>query len=224
MSELSTIFNLLTNATWVVKLTLLVLIILSTLSWGLIGQKIIRLYRAHRDNRTFEQQFWSGADIRQLHQSCANQPTNSITQIIFCAGWEEFVKITSHSNDKHHPIDNTRRAMKAAAQREISQLESRNAFLATVGSVSPYIGLFGTVWGIMHAFIGLGHSTQATLQAVAPGIAEALIATAMGLFAAIPAVIGYNRLTADMDQLVTETDTFIEEFSNILQRKQPHSN
>ncbi|WP_174872865.1 MotA/TolQ/ExbB proton channel family protein, partial [Vogesella oryzae] len=138
---------------------------------------------------------------------------------LFQAGFAEFLKLRRQSGmEASDQLDGARRAMRAAAQRELDALDHHNAFLATVGSVSPYIGLFGTVWGIMHAFIGLGNAGQATLATVAPGIAEALIATAIGLFAAIPAVVAYNRFAADVDRLAGRFDSFMEEFSNILQR------
>lgn len=221
MSEFATMLSLLSHATIIVKLTLLILIVLSAISWGLIGQKLLVLYRVNRDDKAFHAQFWQGGDMNALYQQIADQQTNSVMQITFCAGFGEFIKIAQMANPSSQFIESMRRAMKAAAQREIHTLEAHNTFLATVGSVSPYIGLFGTVWGIMHAFMGLEHATQATLQAVAPGIAEALIATAIGLFAAIPAAIAYNRFTANIDQLIMQIDVFVEEFSNILQRKMP---
>ena len=139
---------------------------------------------------------------------------------IFQSGFAEFLKLRRQPGGELSDImDGTRRAMKAAAQRELDELDRHTSFLATVGSVSPYIGLFGTVWGIMHAFIGLGNAGNATLATVAPGIAEALIATAIGLFAAIPAVVAYNRFAYDIDRFATRFDTFMEEFSNILQRQ-----
>lgn len=222
MSELATVVSLLSHATIVVKLTLLVLVTLSALSWGLMGQKMILLHRTHHGDKIFNKQFWQGGDMNALYQKLVNQPTQSVLQRIFCAGFGECLKLTSNNQASSiQLIESMRRAMKATAQREIHILESHHSFLATVGSVSPYIGLFGTVWGIMHAFMGLEHTTQATLQAVAPGIAEALIATAVGLFAAIPATIGYNRFTAEIERLMMHIDVFVEEFSNILQRKLP---
>lgn len=219
MSEFQEIYKLLTEATFVVQCIMAILLLLSALSWGLIGQKSLQIRRSKRDTNAFERTFWGGIDLNRLYQECARSRDNDAMKAIFCAGFGEFRKLRSRGGELADIMDGTRRAMRATAQRELDALESHNAFLATVGSVSPYIGLFGTVWGIMHAFIGLGNATQATLQTVAPGIAEALIATAIGLFAAIPAVVGYNRFAADVDRLATRFDTFMEEFSNILQRQ-----
>ena len=163
--------------------------------------------------------FWKGGDLAELYQRTAQSRTGSGMEHIFTAGFREFAKHRKQGSASAVTLDSARRAMRAAYQREIDALEAGLSGLATVGSVSPYIGLFGTVWGIMNAFRGLANVSQATLAQVAPGIAEALIATAIGLFAAIPAVVGYNRYTHDVDRLATRYETFIEEFSNILQRQ-----
>ncbi|MDN0074719.1 protein TolQ [Crenobacter sp. SG2303] len=214
------VFSLIANASLVVQLVMAGLLALSVLSWALIIQKSLLLKGARRDSEDFERTFWGGADLNRLYEDGNRRQDGSAMERIFQSGFGEFLKLRSKNHGELSDImDGSRRAMRAAAQRELDALENHNAFLATVGSVSPYVGLFGTVWGIMHAFIGLGNATQATLQTVAPGIAEALIATAIGLFAAIPAVIGYNRFAADVDRLATRFDTFMEEFSNILQRQ-----
>jgi biopolymer transport protein TolQ len=168
----------------------------------------------------FENVFWKGPDLNALFQSAASaRHTAGSMERIFEAGFREFIKHKRQPGmDISIVMDGTRRAMRATYQREMDSLESHLSFLATVGSVSPYVGLFGTVWGIMHAFIGLSNMTQVTLATVAPGIAEALVATAIGLFAAIPAVIAYNRFARDIDRIAGQLESFIEEFSNILQR------
>ena len=164
----------------------------------------------------FEDDFWSGGDLAALHQTASKRRGEmGALARIFDAGMTEFLKTHRSTN----AVDGARRAMRAAFQREVDDMETNLGFLASAGSVSPYIGLLGTVWGIMHSFLGLASAEQATLAAVAPGIAEALIATAMGLFAAIPAVIAYNRYTNDIDRLAIRFETFVDEFLNILQRQ-----
>ncbi|TIC81195.1 protein TolQ [Crenobacter intestini] len=218
MQEMSVV-SLILNASLVVQLVMAGLVLTSVLSWALIFNKVSVLRGARREAESFEQKFWSGADLTRLYEDAARQSERGSMETIFHAGFAEFLKLRGRPGAELSDImDGSRRAMRAAAQRELDELESHNAFLATVGSVSPYVGLFGTVWGIMHAFIGLGNAGQATLATVAPGIAEALIATAIGLFAAIPAVIAYNRFATDVDRLATRYDTYMEEFSNILQR------
>lgn len=219
MSELQEIFSLISNATWVVLLIMAFLLLLSALSWGIMGQKIIQIGRVKKDSQAFEKEFWSGIDLSRFYQNNLRQRDQEAMNAIFSAGFSEFKKLRESNIDTSAILESTQRAMRAAAQRELDALENRINTLATIGSVSPYIGLFGTVWGIMHAFIGLGNATQATLQTVAPGIAEALIATAIGLFAAIPAVVGYNHFSNDIDRLTTKFDSFMEELSNILQRQ-----
>ena len=211
--------TLILQASIVVQAVMALLVLLSLWSWWQIFLKMFQLRRSARDTDVFEDEFWKGGDLAELFQRTAQSRTGSGMEHIFTAGFREYAKHRKQGSSSAATLDSARRAMRAAYQREIDALESNLSGLATVGSVSPYIGLFGTVWGIMNAFRGLANVSQATLANVAPGIAEALIATAIGLFAAIPAVIGYNRYTHDVDRLATRYETFIEEFSNILQRQ-----
>jgi biopolymer transport protein TolQ len=198
-----------------------VLVLASLFSWTYIFMKVFALRRAQRQAEEFEREFWSGSDLVGLYQRAAGgRYVAAGMERIFEAGFKEFLKLKGRAGaDVTALMDGTRRAMKATLQREVDALESHLSFLATVGSVSPYIGLFGTVWGIMNAFRGLSNVAQATLAQVAPGIAEALVATAIGLFAAIPAVIAYNRFAHDIDRLAGRYESFMEELSNILQRQ-----
>ena len=193
----------------------------SLMSWWFIFIKMFALKRAVQMTDRFEREFWGGGDINRMYQRVADEHAEAgEMERIFEAGFGEFMKLRQQAGlSLNAIIGGTRRAMRATFQRELDGLESHLSFLATVGSVSPYVGLFGTVWGIMIAFMGLSSVAQATLAQVAPGIAEALIATAMGLFAAIPAVVGYNRYTHDIDRLAIRMESFMEEFSNILQRQ-----
>jgi biopolymer transport protein TolQ len=215
------IWALIMQASIVVKIVMAILALVSLMSWWYIFMKLFTLRRAKKQAETFEREFWGGSDLVGLYQrSASGHHETQGMERIFEAGFKEFLKLKSKSgSDVGALMDGTRRAMKAAFQRELDFLERHLSFLATVGSVSPYIGLFGTVWGIMNAFRGLSNVAQATLAQVAPGIAEALIATAIGLFAAIPAVIAYNRYAAEIDRLANRYESFIEEFSNILQRQ-----
>jgi biopolymer transport protein TolQ len=192
---------------------------LSLWSWWQIFLKLFQLKRATRETNAFEDEFWKGGDLAELFQRASQARVGGGLEHIFTAGFREYSKHRRQGSKADVTLDSARRAMRAAYQREIDALEANLAGLATVGSVSPYIGLFGTVWGIMNAFRGLANVAQATLANVAPGIAEALIATAIGLFAAIPAVVAYNRYTHDVDRLSVRYESFIEEFSNILQRQ-----
>jgi biopolymer transport protein TolQ len=216
-----TILSMILNASIVVKAVMLLLAMASLLSWTYIFMKLFTIRRARRQADEFEREFWSGSDLVGLYQRAAGgRYVASGMERIFEAGFKEFLKLKGRAGaDVTALLDGTRRAMKATFQREMDALESHLAFLATVGSVSPYVGLFGTVWGIMNAFRGLSNVAQATLAQVAPGIAEALVATAIGLFAAIPAVIAYNRFTHDIDRLASRYESFMEELSNILQRQ-----
>jgi biopolymer transport protein TolQ len=212
---------LVANASVVVQGVLLLLLLASLMSWWTIFQKLFSIRHAAKHTDNFEEEFWSGTDMGHLYQrvSSGHQTVMGMEKI-FEAGFREFLKLKRQGRlDNTAIMEGTRRAMKAAYQREMDYLEAGLAFLASVGSVSPYVGLFGTVWGIMNAFRGLSTVVQATLAQVAPGIAEALIATAMGLFAAIPAVLAYNRYAHEIDRLGTRFESFIEEFSNILQRQ-----
>ena len=215
------ILSLVAGASVIVQVVLLLLLLASVFSWYYIFLKYFALRRAHNLAVEFEKQFWSGADLKDLHQrALSSREGAGSMERIFEAGFREFMKLRKQpSMDVRAITDGTGRAMRATYQREIEELESNLSFLASVGSVSPYVGLFGTVWGIMNSFRGLSNVAQATLAAVAPGIAEALVATAMGLFAAIPAVMAYNWFAGDVNRLAIRYDSFIEEFSNILQRQ-----
>ncbi len=216
------ILSLVTQATLVVQVVMALLMLISVASWTTIFSKGLAIRRAQRDTQAFERKFWSGADLNQLFQAASNPRHQTVAlERIFEAGMSEFLKLRSRAGeiDRQALIEGAQRAMRASYQREMDVLDARLAFLASAGSVSPYIGLFGTVWGIMHAFTNLSSLQQATLASVAPGIAEALIATAIGLFAAIPAVVAYNRFAHDIDRLANRLETFMEEFSNILQRQ-----
>ena len=217
------ILSLVSHATLVVQLVMALLLLISLASWTSIFSKGLAIRRARRETELFERRFWSGSDLVQLYQVATNPNHKTVAlERIFEAGMGEFLKLRGSRAgdvDRQALINGAQRAMRAGYQREMDNLEARLAFLASAGSVSPYIGLFGTVWGIMHAFTNLSSLQQATLASVAPGIAEALIATAIGLFAAIPAVVAYNRFAHDIDRLANRFETFMEEFSNILQRQ-----
>lgn len=218
-SDLS-LLNLLLNASLPVQFVMLLLLGISILSWTYIFSKRTALRRANEQTRRFEDDFWAGGDLSVLQQAVTSRRAeHGALARIFDAGMTEFVKARRSGIAGELMLDGPRRAMRSAYQRELDALESNLNFLASAGSVSPYIGLLGTVWGIMHAFIGLSTMQQATLAAVAPGIAEALIATAIGLFAAIPAVVAYNRYTNEIDRLSMRFDSFVDEFLNILQRQ-----
>jgi biopolymer transport protein TolQ len=215
------VLSLITGASVPVQLVMAILLLASLFSWYYIFLKIFTLRRAERQTAEFERQFWSGVDLNELFQRAVNARASAGTlERIFESGFREFTKHRREpGTDVAALMDSTRRAMRATYQREMDKLESSLSFLATVGSVSPYVGLLGTVWGIMNAFRGLANVAQATLAHVAPGIAEALIATAIGLFAAIPAVVAYNRFAGDVNRLAIRFESFTEEFSNILQRQ-----
>jgi biopolymer transport protein TolQ len=220
MNQDFSIIHLLLNASWVVQAVVAILLMVSIASWTAIFRKIIAIGRIKDLNETFERDFWSGASLNELFAAAAqNAKLSGPMERIFASGMREYQKLRERRiNDTSMLMDGARRAMRASYQREMDAIESNLSFLASVGSVSPYVGLFGTVWGIMHAFTGLASLQQVTLATVAPGIAEALVATAIGLFAAIPAVISYNRFAHDVDRIAIKLETFIEEFSNILQR------
>ncbi|MEG2962098.1 MAG: protein TolQ [Janthinobacterium sp.] len=216
---------LISNAHLIVQLIMALLLLISLTSWTYIFRKMFAVRQARKQTIEFERSFWAGGNLHALHQNASgNRDQSGALARIFDAGMGEFIKGKAsygsrEALDVGAVLDGARRAMRAAFQREMDALESHLAFLASVGSVSPYIGLLGTVWGIMNAFRGLANVQQATLAAVAPGIAEALIATAIGLFAAIPAVVAYNRFSHDIDRLAIRFESFVEEFSNILQRQ-----
>mgnify|MGYP000923836112 FL=1 len=215
------IIDLFIDASFAVKLVMALLLGVSIMSWYWIFRKWFAIRDARSRTEQFERDFWSGGDLNSLYQSAVNDRHSAgALERIFEAGYREFTKLRGQKSlDPTAVVDGIRRAMRATHQRELDDLEAHLAFLATVGSVSPYVGLFGTVWGIMHAFRGLSNVASATLSAVAPGIAEALVATAIGLFAAIPAVVAYNRFAHDVDRLAVRFESFMEEFSNILQRQ-----
>ena len=218
------ILQLIMQASIVVKIVMGILVLASLLSWWYIFVKMFAVRRAKAQADEFEREFWSGSDLVGLYQRAnSGQYEPAGMERIFEAGFKEYLKLKSRAGaDIGALMSGTGRAMKATFQRELDYLEAHLSFLATVGSVSPYIGLLGTVWGIMNAFRGLSNVAQATLAQVAPGIAEALVATAIGLFAAIPAVIAYNRYTAEIDRLANRYESFMEEFTNILQRQATH--
>jgi biopolymer transport protein TolQ len=212
------ITTLILQASLVVQLVMAGLVFTSLASWTVIFSKVFGLKRVRRGNEDFEREFWSGKSLTEMNLAVTNKADTAPMERIFASGMREFLKLREKRLDANVQLDGARRAMRASYQRELDVVESNLSFLASVGSVSPYVGLFGTVWGIMHAFVGLSNMTQVTLATVAPGIAEALVATAIGLFAAIPAVVAYNRFARDIDRIAIQLETFIEEFSNILQR------
>ena len=215
------IWTLIVHASIVVKVVMFLLLAVSFMSWMFIFQKWFSIRRAGGQTEKFEREFWSGRDLSALYAGAVNsRHTIGSLERIFEAGYREFTKLRGQKGtDASDMVDSARRAMRATFQREMDFLERHLSFLASTGSVSPYVGLFGTVWGIMHAFRSLANVQQATLAQVAPGIAEALVATAIGLFAAIPAVVAYNRYAHDIDRLANRFESFMEEFSNILQRQ-----
>ena len=218
-SEVS-VWYLVSNAGVLVQLVMLLLALASIVSWALIFQRYQVFKKAKQSQLAFEERFWSGMDLGQLYREVNAEPTPfSGMEAVFRSGFKEFSRLRQQSRDADAVMEGTQRAMRVAFSREQERLETHLPFLATVGSTSPYIGLFGTVWGIMNSFRGLAQVQQATLATVAPGISEALIATAMGLFAAIPAVIAYNRFSAMSDALLKNYETLAEEFSSILHRR-----
>ncbi|ASI90473.1 MULTISPECIES: protein TolQ [Vibrio] len=213
--------DLILEASLLVQLVMLILLGMSVVSWAMIIKRSKVLKQATKDSDEFEDKFWSGADLSQIYQDVKKRKDDlSGSEEIFYSGFTEFLRLRkSNADSPAFIMEGTGRSMRVAVSREVEELETNLPFLATVGSISPYIGLFGTVWGIMHAFIALGEVKQATLAMVAPGIAEALIATAMGLFAAIPAVMAYNRLSNKVGKLEHNYATFSEEFHSILHRQ-----
>ena len=220
MNQDLSIVQLTLNASWVVQAVVVLLMVVSVMSWAAIFRKVFSLKRVRAHNEDFEREFWSGTNLNDLYAAAAQSAKHGgPMERIFASGMREYQKLRERRiTDNGALLDGARRAMRASFQRELDVLETNLSFLASVGSVSPYVGLFGTVWGIMHAFTGLAALAQVTLATVAPGIAEALVATAIGLFAAIPAVVFYNRFAHDIDRVANAMETFMEEFSNILQR------
>ncbi len=217
-------FHLITNASIPVQAVMLMLVIASVMSWTMIFKKRVWLNRAKHAADAFEEQFWSLEELTPLYQQVNERRAEATgMELLFEAGFREFVRLQNNRGAIPDVVmEGAQRAMRVALNKEVEELEVHLSFLASVGSTSPYVGLFGTVWGIMNSFRALGNVQQASISMVAPGIAEALIATAMGLFAAIPAVIAYNRFSNDVERLVNRYDTFIEEFSAILHH-QAHS-
>ncbi len=224
MEEQLGLLDLVLNASFTVQFVMAILMLASMFSWYMIVNRFIYFRNARDEMYRFEERFWSGIDLSQLYRE-GNENASEGHPIlgmesIFRAGFKEFSRLAQQSEvDSEAVVEGSRRAMRVAVMREEERLERHLAFMASVGSTSPYIGLFGTVWGIMHSFRGLANATQATLATVAPGISEALIATAMGLFAAIPAVLAYNRFASKVDVLSNRYDTFMDEFSSILSRQ-----
>lgn len=215
------LWQLVVNASTVVQLVILLLLLASLLSWTVIFDRVRVLRRAKRMADEFEQRFWSGGDLTDLYHALERERNGPYgLAAIFQAGFREFTRLRrGGQTDTMALLQGAQRSMRVTLSREMDTLDHHLPFLATVGSTSPYVGLFGTVWGIMHAFHALSNVNQATLALVAPGISEALVATAIGLFAAIPAVVAYNRYSTDVERLNNRYDDFLEEFSTILQRQ-----
>lgn len=216
------ILELILKASLVVQLVMGLLVLVSVYSWTIIFYKRSVLKRARRELLAFERRFWSGADLSELYKKVSASSREHLTgmEAIFEAGFREFIHLRKQAGlDAMAVVEGAQRAMRVALNREYETLENHLSFLATVGSTSPYIGLFGTVWGIMNSFRSLGAAATASISDVAPGIAEALVATAIGLFAAIPAVIAYNRFANDLERVMGRYDNFVEEFSTVLQRQ-----
>ena len=219
MSVDMSLLRLVVEASIVVKLVMGILLFLSLASWTLIVIKFRSLGAAKAEADSFEERFWSGTDLDKLYQGVARESNSHGLALVFASGYKEYARQSKAKTSEHMTaLDIVTRSMRVSVSREVDRLEASLSFLATVGSTSPYIGLFGTVWGIMHSFMALSDSHANTLSAVAPGIAEALIATAIGLFAAIPAVIAYNHFSDDVERLVTRYDNFVDEFTTLLQR------
>ena len=219
MPEQLSIFEILANASPLVQFVMVVLALASVISWVMIFQRWFALNRVRRQMDDFEDEFWSGVDLRELYGELEESDHLNGSETVFVAGFREFLRLSEQAGaDPDAVMQGVQRAMRIALTREEESLERHLAFLATVGSTSPYVGLFGTVWGIMNAFRNLANMSQATLASVAPGISEALIATAMGLFAAIPAVIGYNRFSARVEVMMKRYEAFADELTSILYR------
>lgn len=219
MAEQLSIFELISNASLLVQLVMALLVLASVVSWVMIFQRWFFLRRAQSEVESFEDHFWSGIDLRKFYAELEEESGLNGIENIFVAGFREFTRLSEQSGaDADAIMQGVQRAMRVALNREEGRLETHLPFLATVGSTSPYVGLFGTVWGIMNSFRSLANMSQATLASVAPGISEALVATAMGLFAAIPAVIGYNRFSARVEGLMKRYEAFSDELTTILHR------
>lgn len=223
MHESLSFWSLIAEAGLVVKLVMLILFSASCISWTMIVERVRYFRRAISANEAFENEFWSGVDLSQLYRRNVDPALMSGSEAVFRAGFKEYSRLRQQSGVEADAVmEGAQRAMRVALSREEDKLDKHLAFLATVGSTSPYVGLFGTVWGIMTSFRSLANMQQATIATVAPGISEALIATAIGLFAAIPAVVAFNRFASRSDSLLKGYKTFTDEFSSILHR-QAHS-
>jgi len=219
MSEPLSIYALVANASLLVQIIMALLAAVSVASWVMIFQRWRALDRIQLELNEFEDYFWSGIDLRELHRDLQDDSSLTGIETVFVAGFTEFQRLSEQPNtDPDSIMQGVQRVMRVEVSREEERLEKHLAFLATVGSTSPYVGLFGTVWGIMNSFRSLANMSQATLASVAPGISEALIATAMGLFAAIPAVIGYNRFSARVEVLMKRYEAFADELTSVLFR------
>jgi biopolymer transport protein TolQ len=219
VQEEISILGLIADASFIVQMVMLILLLASVVSWYVIFQRASFFKLAKKNRLTFEERFWSGMDLNILYKEANSGQLQSGLELIFKSGFKEFNRLKQQAGIEADAVmEGTQRAMRVALSRESERLDLHLPFLATVGSTSPYVGLFGTVWGIMNSFLGLAQQQQATLATVAPGISEALIATAMGLFAAIPAVVAYNRFSTQSDALYSNYETFADEFSSILHR------
>lgn len=220
LSEKMSIVNLIIEASLVVKIVMAILLLASIASWVLIFIKSGQINKALKKLNKFEDSFWSGISLNKLYADLSQRQDREGMAAIFFNGYHEYARLNKGATPRQLPVvDTAMRAMRVAEAREIDKMEQNLSFLATVGSTSPYVGLFGTVWGIMNSFLSLGQMQSATLSVVAPGIAEALIATAIGLFAAIPAVIAYNRFTDKVDRVAVRYENFREEFTTLLERQ-----
>jgi biopolymer transport protein TolQ len=220
MNESLSFWSLVSNASVVVQLVMLILFLLSVISWAMIAQRSLYFRRAQQLNKQFEEEFWSGVDLSKLYKRSVDASQMSGSEAIFRAGFKEYSRLRQQGGaDADALMEGCTRVMRVALSHEEEKLDKHLPFLATVGSTSPYIGLFGTVWGIMNSFRNLANVQQATIATVAPGISEALVATAIGLFAAIPAVIAYNRFAARSDSLLKQYQNFSDEFTSILHRQ-----
>ena len=219
MEQEISIIGLIVDASFIVQLVMFSLFLASVVSWYFIFQRSTFFKSAKREQLVFEERFWSGMDLNQLFKDANTGLSRAGLELIFKAGFKEFNRLKQQDKiERAAVMEGTQRAMRVALSRESERLDSHLSFLATVGSTSPYVGLFGTVWGIMNSFLGLAQQQQATLATVAPGISEALVATAIGLFAAIPAVIAYNRYAAYVEVIMNRFEAFSDEFSSILDR------
>ena len=219
MTEQISIFELISNACLLVQIVMLLLAIASVVSWMMIFQRWLFLRRALNEVDSLEDHFWSGIDLREFYGELSSEENLNGIETIFVSGFREYTRLSEQAGmDADAIMQGVQRSMRVALNREEARLETHLPFLATVGSTSPYVGLFGTVWGIMNSFRSLANMSQATLASVAPGISEALVATAMGLFAAIPAVIAYNRYAAKVDSIMKRYEAFAEEVTTILHR------